>query len=359
MQNTVVLNVPFVLILQLLGLELILRILGIGKDDEVIVPAYTYTATASVVFHVGAKIKFIDNKIDSFNINYNVLEDLITPNTKAIILVDLAGVPADYDKVYEIVQKCKYKFNPSNEIQNKLGRIAIIADSAHSFGGSLKKKKTGSLADFTSFSFHAVKNLTTAEGGAVTWNNIEEISNLDLYNKFKLYSLHGQNKDAYEKSEGNNWEYDIKVPGYKYNMTDIMAGIGLAQLSRYNNILKRRKEIIQMYNEGLKNCDIQIYEHYNNKFESSGHLYLIRLIGKEEEYRNQIIKKLYNLGISANVHYKPLPMMTAYKNLGFCIKNFPNSYNTYKNEISLPLHTLLTDEDVKYVIKWFKKILRE
>ena len=309
--------------------------------------------------HVGAKIKFVDNEENSFKINYSSIENLITKKTKAIILVDLAGVPADYEKVYEIVERCKSKFNPSNEIQEKTGRIATIADAAHSFGASLKQERSGNLADFTSFSFHAVKNLTTAEGGAVTWKNIEGIDNLELYNKFKIFTLHGQNKDAFEKNECNNWEYDIKIHGYKYNMTDIMASIGLGQLSRYDNMLKRRKDIIQMYNEGLEECNVQILEHYNNEIQSSGHLYLVRLNNKNEEYRNKFIEKLSNIGIMANVHYKPLPMMTAYKNIGFCIKNFPNSYNTYKNEISLPLHTLLTDDDVEYVIKGFKKTLKE
>lgn len=309
--------------------------------------------------HVGAKIKFVDNEENSFKINYSSIENLITKKTKAIILVDLAGVPADYEKVYEIVERCKSKFNPSNEIQEKIGRIAIIADAAHSFGASLKQERSGNLADFTSFSFHAVKNLTTAEGGAITWKNIEGIDNLELYNKFKIFTLHGQNKDAFEKNECNNWEYDIKIHGYKYNMTDIMASIGLGQLSRYDNMLKRRKDIIQMYNEGLEECNVQILEHYNTEIQSSGHLYLVRLNNKNEEYRKEFIEKLSNIGIMANVHYKPLPMMTAYKNIGFCIKNFPNSYNTYKNEISLPLHTLLTDDDVEYVIKGFKKTLKE
>ena len=309
--------------------------------------------------HAGARIKFVDNEENSFKINYSSIENLITKKTKAIILVDLAGVPADYEKVYEIVEKCKYKFNPRNEIQEKIGRIAIIADAAHSFGASLKQERSGNLADFTSFSFHAVKNLTTAEGGAVTWKNIEGIDNLELYNKFKIFALHGQNKDAFEKNECNNWEYDIKIHGYKYNMTDIMASIGLGQLSRYDKMLKRRKEIIQMYNKGLEESNVQILEHYNNEIQSSGHLYLVRLNNKDEEYRNKFIEKLSNIGIMANVHYKPLPMMTAYKNIGFCIKNFPNSYNTYKNEISLPLHTLLTNDDVEYVIKGFKKTLKE
>ena len=341
------------------GLELILKFLGIKENDEVIVPAYTYTATASVVAHIGAKIKFIDNEKNSFTIDYEKLEENITSDTKAIILVDLAGVPANYDKAYKIAKKYKEKFKPTNEIQKNIGRIAIIGDGAHSFGASYNNIKSGNLADFTSFSFHAVKNLTTAEGGAVTWKNIKNINNNDIYNYFKINSLHGQSKDALEKNRANGWEYDIKTLGYKYNMTDIMASIGIAQLKRYNKILNRRKEIINMYNKGLKNCNIQILEHFSDKMNSSGHLYLTRLIGKDENYRNEFIKQLSNLGISTNVHYKPLPMMTAYKNLGYDIKNYPNSYDIYKNEITLPLHTLLSNSDINYIIKSFKNTLRK
>ena len=341
------------------GLELILKFLGIKENDEVIVPVYTYTATASVVAHIGAKIKFIDNEKNSFTIDYEKLEENITSDTKAIILVDLAGVPANYDKAYKIAQKYKEKFKPTNEIQKNIGRIAIIGDGAHSFGASYNNIKSGNLADFTSFSFHAVKNLTTAEGGAVTWKNIKNINNNDIYNYFKINSLHGQSKDALEKNRANGWEYDIKTLGYKYNMTDIMASIGIAQLKRYNKILNRRKEIINMYNKGLKNCNIQILEHFSDKMNSSGHLYLTRLIGKDENYRNEFIKQLSNLGISTNVHYKPLPMMTAYKNLGYDIKNYPNSYDIYKNEITLPLHTLLSNSDINYIIKSFKNTLRK
>ena len=341
------------------GLELILKFLGIKENDEVIVPAYTYTATASVVAHIGAKIKFIDNEKNSFTIDYEKLEENITSDTKAIILVDLAGVPANYDKAYKIAQKYKEKFKPTNEIQKNIRRIAIIGDGAHSFGASYNNIKSGNLADFTSFSFHAVKNLTTAEGGAVTWKNIKNINNNDIYNYFKINSLHGQSKDALEKNRANGWEYDIKTLGYKYNMTDIMASIGIAQLKRYNKILNRRKEIINMYNKGLKNCNIQILEHFSDKMNSSGHLYLTRLIGKDENYRNEFIKQLSNLGISTNVHYKPLPMMTAYKNLGYDIKNYPNSYDIYKNEITLPLHTLLSNSDINYIIKSFKNTLRK
>ena len=339
------------------GLELVLRFLGIEKNDEVIVPAYTYTASASVITHVGATIKFIDTKENSFIVDYNEIEKNINNKTKAIILVDLAGVPSDYEKVYKIITEKQNLFIPKNKIQERLGRVAIIADSAHSFGATYDNIKTGRLADFTVFSFHAVKNITTAEGGAITWKNIDQLDNEYIYNQFRLYSLHGQDKDALQKSKENKWEYDIKIPGYKCNMTDIMASIGIAQLSRYEEILKRRKEIINMYNEGFKNCNIQILQHYTSKLNSSGHLYLVRLLNKDEKYRNEVIEKLAQLGIPTNVHYKPLPMMTAYKNMGFNIKDFPNSYNTYKNEITLPLHTLLTDTQVNYIIKSFKNTL--
>ena len=339
------------------GLELVLRFLGIEKNDEVIVPAYTYTASASVITHVGATIKFIDTKENSFIVDYNEIEKNINNKTKAIILVDLAGVPSDYEKVYKIITEKQNLFTPKNKIQERFGRVAIIADSAHSFGATYDNIKTGRLADFTVFSFHAVKNITTAEGGAITWKNINQLDNEYIYNQFRLYSLHGQDKDALQKSKENKWEYDIKIPGYKCNMTDIMASIGIAQLSRYEEILKRRKEIINMYNEEFKNCNIQILQHYTSKLNSSGHLYLVRLLNKDEKYRNEVIEKLAQLGIPTNVHYKPLPMMTAYKNMGFNIKDFPNSYNTYKNEITLPLHTLLTDTQVNYIIKSFKNTL--
>lgn len=341
------------------GIELILRILGIGIEDEVIVPAYTYTASASVIEHVGAKIVFVDTAKDSFEMNYEDLEKIITDKTKAIIAVDLAGIPANYDRLYEIVNRMKDKFTPNSDIQEKIGRITIIADGAHSFGAKYKGINTGNLADFTSFSFHAVKNLTTAEGGAVTWKKIDNIDGEDLYKQFMLWSLHGQNKDALAKSQSNGWEYDIKIPAYKCNMTDIMASIGIAQLSRYEEILKRRKTIIEKYNEELKDCNIQILEHYTDKLQSSGHLYLVRLLGKDEEYRNKLIKRLSESGIPTNVHYKPLPMMTAYKNMGFDIKNYPNAYDMYKNEITLPLHTLLSDEDVEYIVQCFIKVLEE
>ncbi len=337
------------------GLELILRLLGIGNGDEVIVPAYTYTASASVIEHVGAKIVFIDTGKNSYEMDYEHIEEKITNHTKAIIPVDLAGIPANYEKLFEIVNKNKDKFTPHSMFQEKIGRIAIVADGAHSFGAKYQGISTGNIADFTSFSFHAVKNLTTAEGGAVTWKTIEGIDDDYIYNQFMLWSLHGQNKDALSKNQSNGWEYDIKIPAYKCNMTDIMASIGLAQLSRYENLLKRRKEIIKKYHEGLKDCHVQLLQHDTEQMQSSGHLYLVRLLGKNERERNEVIKKLADIGITTNVHYKPLPMMTAYRNMGFDIKNFPNAYDMYQNEITLPLHTLLTDEQVEYIIKEVKK----
>lgn len=339
------------------GLELILRILEIGAGDEVIVPAYTYTATASVVNHVGAKIVFVDCQKDSFEMNYDLIEEKITERTKAIIAVDIAGIIANYDRIFEIVENNKNKFNPSSEIQSKIGRIVVIADAAHSFGAQDKNRMSGSIADFASFSFHAVKNLTTAEGGAVTWKSIDGIDDEWLYSQFMLWSLHGQNKDALNKNKAGQWEYDIKIPGYKCNMTDIMAAIGLAQLKRYDMLLEQRKEIINKYNQAFKELNVQVLDHYNENRQSSGHLYLMRLIGKNEKERNNLINKLAEQGITANVHYKPLPMMTAYKNLGYDIKDYPNAYDMYKNEITLPLHTLLTDEEVEYIIKKVKEEL--
>lgn len=340
------------------ALETTLRVLGIGQGDEVIAPAYTYTATVSPIEHVGAKIVLVDCAKDSFEMDYSKIEKKITENTKAIIAVDLAGKIANYDELYKIVNKTKLKFQPKNYIQEKIGRIIVLADGAHCFGAELNGKRSGNIADFTSFSFHAVKNLTTAEGGAVTWKNINGIDNEELYRQYMLLSLHGQSKDALSKTQKGNWEYDIEMPGYKCNMTDIMASIGLAQFERYPELLKRRKEIIEMYNEGLKDCNIQILEHYTKNSKSSGHLYLVRLIGKDEEHRNKIIQSLAEVGVPTNVHYKPLPMMTAYKNMGFDIKDFPNSYEMYKNEITLPLHTLLTDEQIEYVIRMFRECLK-
>lgn len=341
------------------GLELVLRILGIGAGDEVIAPAYTYTASVSVINHVGAKIVFVDCSKDSYEMDYEIIGNYINEKTKAIVAVDLAGIPANYEKIYSIVNENKDLFTAKNEIQKALGRVAVIADGAHSFGATYKNKHTGNIADFTSFSFHAVKNLTTAEGGAVTWKTIDGIDDEDMYKQFMLWSLHGQNKDALSKTKAGSWEYDIKIPGYKCNMTDIMASIGLAQLDRYEDLLKRRKEIIEKYNDSFKDFNVQVLNHFTEKTKSSGHLYLMRLLGKNEADRNLMIEKLANLGIPTNVHYKPLPMMTAYKDLGYDIKDYPNAYDMYKNEITLPLHTLLDDEQVDYIIKNVRKILGE
>lgn len=339
-------------------LELTLRILGIGEGDEVITSAYTYTATASVINHVGAKIVLADTKKDSFEMDYDKLPDLISEKTKAIIPVDLAGVMCDYDKLYEVVNLKKKIFTPSNKIQEAIGRIAIIADAAHSFGARLNDKVSGEVADFTSFSFHAVKNLTTSEGGAVTWKNIDGIDNEEIYKKFMILSLHGQTKDALAKSGIGSWEYDILEPAYKCNMTDICSAIGLVQLDRYEEILKYRKELVELYDSELSEINNLVsLKHYSNNSKSSGHLYIIRLIGKSLEERNKIIEELGVRGIAANVHYKPLPLLTAYKNLGFNIKDYPNAYDMYKNEITLPLNTVLTKEQVKYICSNLKELL--
>lgn len=338
-------------------MEMTLRLLGIGEGDEVITSAYTYTASCSVICHVGAKPVLVDTEKDSFTMDYSSLENAITEKTKAIIPVDLAGIVCDYDKIFEIVNRNKNLFNPKNDMQKKIGRVVVLADASHSFGASKDGKMCGEIADFTSFSFHAVKNLTTAEGGAITWKNINGIDNDYIYKQYMLLSLHGQSKDALEKTKKGSWEYDILYPAYKCNMTDISASIGLAQLERYNTILKRRKEIIEMYNDGLKNENVSLLNHYNNHSKSSGHLYFVRLNNKDEYFRNNVIQKMSDLNVATNVHYKPLPMFTAYKNLGFNIKDFPNAFNMYKNEITLPLHTLLTNEEVDYVIKSFKKCI--
>lgn len=341
------------------AMEMTLRLLGIGEGDEVVTSAYTYTASASVIDHVGAKIVLIDTAKDSFHMDYEKLEKVITENTKAIIPVDIAGVMCDYDRILEIVNSKKNLFRPSNDIQEAIGRVVILADAAHSFGATYKNKKSGEVADFTSFSFHAVKNLTTAEGGAVTWKDISGINSGDIYNQFMLLSLHGQSKDALAKTKLGSWEYDILSPAYKCNMTDILASLGLVQLQRYPEILKRRREIIKMYDEGLKDCNVDILQHYGDDFSSSGHLYLVRLIDKDENYRNSVITKMAEKGIATNVHYKPLPMHTAYKNLGFDIADYPNAFDMYKNEITLPLHTLLTDEEVRYVVDGLEEIIKE
>ena len=338
-------------------MELVLHLLGVGPGDEVITCAYTYTATASVTCHVGAKVVMVDTAPGSFEMDYSKLADAITERTKVIIPVDLAGVVCDYDKVFEAVESKKHLFRPANELQEAFGRVVVLADAAHAFGAMRQGKMCGEIADFTSFSFHAVKNLTTAEGGAVTWRNIPGIDNEWIYKQFQLLSLHGQNKDALAKTQLGAWEYDIVAPNYKCNMTDIMAAIGLMQLKRYPEMLVRRREIITRYNEGLKNLPVEVLNHYDENHSSSGHLYLVRLIGKDVEYRNEVINEMAKRGIACNVHYKPLPMMTAYKNLGFDIKDYPNAYNQYRNEISLPLHTCLTDEEVDYVIRNFVEII--
>lgn len=339
--------------------EMALRILGIGEGDEVIVPSYTYTASASVVYHVGAKIVFVDVQKNSLEMDYEKMAEAITEKTKAIIPVDLAGIPCDYDKIFDVVESKKHLFKPNNDIQKAIGRIAICADAAHAFGASWKGRKVGSIADFTSFSFHAVKNLTTAEGGALTWRNIEGIDNEDIYHQLQLFSLHGQSKDALAKTQLGAWEYDIKGPWYKCNMTDILAGVGLAQLSRYEGMLVRRKEIIEKYNNAFKPLGVKVLNHYTDKYQSSGHLYLTRIPNISLEQRQEIIVKMAEVGIACNVHYKPLPMMTAYINLGFDIKDYPNSYEQFVNEITLPLHTCLTDEDVDYIIENYTRIVKE
>lgn len=337
-------------------MEMALRLLGIGAGDEVIVPAYTYTASASVIHHVGAKIVFIDSQKDSLEMDYNAVEAAINERTKAIIPVDLAGIPCDYKRLFEIVERKKQLFAPTSELQRKIGRIAICADAAHAFGASLHNRMVGSIADFTSFSFHAVKNFTTAEGGALTWN-VPGADNEVLYHQVQLYSLHGQSKDALAKTQLGGWEYDIVGPWYKCNMTDIMAAIGLVQLKRYPALLARRREIIERYDSALKPLGIVVLPHYTDSYLSSGHLYLTRIPGAGLEARQEIIVKMAERGIATNVHYKPLPMMTAYKALGFDIKDYPNAYAHFVNEITLPLHTRLTDEEIEYIIDNYTDIL--
>lgn len=339
--------------------EMALRVLGIGAGDEVIVPAYTYSASASIVDHVGAKIVFVDVQEGCLEMDYDKMEAAITEKTKAIIPVDLGGVPCDYDKIFAIVEKKKALFQPKNEIQKAIGRVAVCADTAHAFGASWHGKMCGSIADFSSFSFHAVKNFTTAEGGALTWKTIPGIDDEDIYHKLQLLSLHGQSKDALAKTKLGAWEYDIVGPWFKCNMTDIMAGIGLAQMKRYPGMLARRKEIISRYDAAFKPLGIDVLDHYNDNHQSSGHLYITRIPGAGLEERQEIIVKMAEAGIATNVHYKPLPMMTAYKNLGFDIKDYPNAYKRFVNEITLPLHTCLTDEEVEYIIENYCKIVKE
>lgn len=339
--------------------EMALRVLGIGAGDEVIVPAYTYSASASIVDHVGAKIVFVDVQEGCLEMDYDKMEAAITEKTKAIIPVDLGGVPCDYDKIFAIVEKKKALFQPNNEIQKAIGRVAVCADTAHAFGASWHGKMCGSIADFSSFSFHAVKNFTTAEGGALTWKSIPGIDDEEIYHKLQLLSLHGQSKDALAKTKLGAWEYDIVGPWFKCNMTDIMAGIGLAQMKRYPGMLARRKEIISRYDAAFKPLGIEVLDHYNDNHQSSGHLYITRIPGAGLEERQEIIVKMAEAGIATNVHYKPLPMMTAYKNLGFDIKDYPNAYKRFVNEITLPLHTCLTDEEVEYIIENYCKIVKE
>ncbi len=337
------------------GLELILRFLGIGEGDEVITSAYTYTASASVINHIGAKIILVDTDKDDFYISAKKVGEAITQNTKAVIGVDFAGVIADYDALIAVAQAKKSIFKPANDIQKAIGRIAVIADGAHSFGAKQNGKMSGEIADFTSFSFHAVKNLTTAEGGAVTWKNIQGIDNYIIYTQLVLDSLHGQSKDALSKMKAGAWEYDIKLLGYKCNMTDIMASLGIVQLRRYEHLLARRSQIIDKYNAAFANTKIRPVAHCGNDFCGSGHLYITRVNGVDEKRRNEIIAKMAEAGVATNVHYKPLPMFSGYAALGFDIKNYPNAYDLYRNEITLPLHTLLSDDEVEYVIAKFKE----
>lgn len=339
--------------------ETALRIMGIGKGDEVITSAYTYTATASVIDHVGAKIVLIDTQKNSLQMDYDALEAAINEKTKAIIPVDLGGVPCDYDIIFDIAQRKKGLFNPKNDIQAKLGRVAVMADTAHAFGAEYHGKMIGSVADFSSFSFHAVKNFTTAEGGALTWRTVDGISNDDIYKRIQLLSLHGQSKDALAKTQLGAWEYDIVGTYYKCNMTDVTAAIGLKQFERYPEMLRRRKEIIERYDAAFMPLGVETLKHYTDEYESSGHLYITRIPGIDAERRNEIIVKMAEKGVACNVHYKPLPMHTAYKNLGFDIKNYPNAYAHYENEITLPLHTKLTDEDVEYIINTYCTVLKE
>lgn len=343
------------------AMEMTLRLLGIGEGDEVITTAYTYTASCSVICHVGATPVIVDIQENDFEMDYEKLEQAITEKTKAIIPVDIAGIICDYDRINEIVESKKAIFKPSNEIQKQLGRVAVIADSSHAIGAMKDGKMAGEHADFTCFSFHAVKNLTTAEGGAVTWKKNDNLDDEAIYKRFQILSLHGQTKDALHKNQLGAWEYDILEPAYKCNMTDIMAGIGLAQMKRYPGMVERRHEIIKKYEKALEGHNVELLKHYDEttNTKSSGHLFLVRMNGVDETTRNEIIIKMAERGIATNVHYKPLPMLTAYKNLGFDIKDYPNSYNFYKREITLPLYTLLADEQVEYIISNFVEVLKE
>lgn len=338
-------------------MELILRVLGVGPGDEVITSAYTYTATASVTCHVGAKVVLVDTAPGSFEMDYEKLADAITERTKVVVPVDLGGIVCDYDRIFAAVESKKHLFRPANDLQQAFGRVVVLSDAAHAFGAQWHGRMCGEIADFTSFSFHAVKNLTTAEGGALTWRQIPGVDNEWLYKQFQLLSLHGQSKDALAKTQLGAWEYDIVAPNFKCNMTDIMAGIGLAQLKRYPEMLRRRRELIGRYDEALKNCPVQVLDHYGADHASSGHLYIVRLLGRDVAERNDVIVRMAERGIACNVHYKPLPMMTAYKALGFDIADYPNAYDQYRNEVTLPLHTRLTDEDAEYIISNFVDII--
>ena len=338
-------------------LESILRILGIGPGDEVITSSYTYTATASPVCHVGARLVLVDTKPDSYEMDYEQLEKAINEHTKVVIPVDIGGVPCDYNEIYRIVEDKRHLFKPANALQEAIGHLIVVDDAAHAFGASWHGKKIGSVSDFTSFSFHAVKNFTTAEGGALTWKPINGIDDNWLYQQFQLNSLHGQSKDALSRTQLGSWEYDILTPAYKSNMTDLTAAIGLVQMKRYPAMLKRRKELIERYNQELSGLNLQLREHFNSEHISSAHLYQVRLLGYEESNRNDVIVKMAERGIACNVHFKPLPMMTAYKKLGFDISNYPNAYNQFKNEITLPLYSKLTDEQIEYIIKNFKEVI--
>lgn len=338
-------------------MEMTLRLLGVGAGDEVIVPAYTYTASCSVIQHVGATIVMVDVQKDAFEMDYSKLEAAITERTKVILPVDLGGIVCNYQKIYEVVERKKELFKVNNDIQKLFDRIVVLADAAHAFGAKQKGKMCGEIADFTSFSFHAVKNFTTAEGGAITWKPNPNIDDELIYREFQLLTLHGQSKDALAKTQLGAWEYDIVYPAYKANMTDIMAAIGLVQMARYPELLKRREAIIAKYNKALETCDVQVLNHYNEENKSSGHLYLVRLLGRDSDFRNHVITEMAKRDIACNVHYKPLPMMTAYKNMGFDIKDYPNAYAMFENEITLPLHTCLTDEMVEYVISNFIEII--
>ena len=338
-------------------MELILRVLGVGPGDEVITSAYTYTATASVTCHVGAKVVLVDTAPGSFEIDYEKLAEAITERTKVVVPVDLGGIVCDYDRIFAAVESKKHLFRPANDLQQVFGRVVVLSDAAHAFGAQWHGRMCGEIADFTSFSFHAVKNLTTAEGGALTWRPIPGVDNEWLYKQFQLLSLHGQSKDALAKTQLGAWEYDIVAPNFKCNMTDIMAGIGLAQLKRYPEMLRRRRELIGRYDEALKGCPVQVLEHYGADHSSSGHLYIVRLLGRDVAERNDVIVRMAERGIACNVHYKPLPMMTAYKALGFDIADYPNAYDQYRNEVTLPLHTRLTDEDAEYIISNFVDVI--